>query len=337
MVGLKRFLLLFFATVSIFFSGLALSDEQLTVYSGRSDKFVIPVVEAFTEKTGIKVRLHNAKSTALINKLTLEGKRTEADLFLSNDAGNLQVGADKGLFLPLSDELSKDIPEQYRASDNSWIGLSSRMRVLVANTNSDHIDSLNSVFDLADPNLKDHLAITHSANGSYIAGATVYMLSAGDDKTKQWLEGMKANVDGKVFNKHSKVVKAVADGKADVGLVNHYYIYRHLAKDPDAPIKIILPDQGENGIGVAENIAGIAISKYSKKTDAAKQFIAFLVSEEGQKIFAEVNREYPVRPGVAASPEVPAAGSFKVSNVAMNKLGAERNRTLDLIESVGMP
>lgn len=337
MSSLKRFLLLFFATVSILFSGLSLSSEQLTVYSGRSDKFVIPVVEAFTEKTGIEVLLHNAESTALLNKLAIEGERTEADLFLSNDAGNLQVGTDKGLFQSLPAELSTDIPEQYRASDNSWIGLSSRMRVLVANTEADNVDSLSSVFDLADPSLKGRLAITHSANGSYIAGATVYMLSAGEDKTKQWLEGMKANVGGKVYNKHSKVVKAVAEGKADVGLVNHYYIYRHLAIEPDAPIKIILPDQAADGIGVAENVAGIAISKYSKNTEAAKEFIAFLVSKEGQKIFAEVNREYPVRPGVAAAAEVPEAGSFKVSDVAMNQLGAERDRTLDLIESVGMP
>ncbi len=335
MLCIKRSLLLFLSLISLFFSHLAISDDKLTVYSGRSDKFVIPVVEAFTAKTGIEVLLHNAKSTALLNKLALEGKRTQADLFLSNDAGNLQVGADKSLFEPLPAELSEHIPEQYRATDNSWIGLSSRMRVLVANTEAN--PSATSVFDLADPKFKNHLAITHSANGSYIAGATVYMLASGEDKTKKWLEGMKANVNGKVFNKHSKVVKAVADGKADIGLVNHYYIYRHLAADPDAPIKIILPDQSDDSMGVAENVAGIAISKYSKNKDAAKQFIAFLVSEEGQKIFAEVNREYPVRPGVVAAAEVPEAGSFKVSKVAMYQLGAERNRTLDLIESVGMP
>jgi len=337
MFGLKRLFILILAIILPFSGQLVFAGEQLVVYSGRSDRFVLPVVEAFTEKTGIKVILHNAESTALLNKLTLEGKRTEADLFLSNDAGNLQVGADKGLFLALPDELAANIPAQYRAPDNAWIGLSSRMRVLVVNTESGNVDSINSVFDLADPALKGRLAITSSANGSYVAGTTVYLLAAGEEKTKQWLEGMKANVDGKVFNKHSAVVKAVAKGKADVGLVNHYYIYRHLAEHPNSPIKIILPDQGDDGMGVAENVAGVAISQYSKKIDAAKKFVAFLVSEEGQKIFAEINREYPVRPGVATAAEVPIAGSFKVSDVAMYKLGAERNRTLDLIESIGMP
>lgn len=337
MLGLKRLFVPIMAIILSFSSPLVIADEQLVIYSGRSDQFVLPVVEAFTEKTGIKVILHNAKSTALLNKLILEGKRTEADLFLSNDAGNLQVGADKELFVPLSDEFVTDIPEQYRAPDNAWIGLSSRMRVLVVNTNAENTDSIQSVFDLANPKLKDRLAITHSANGSYIAGATVYMLASGEEKTGDWLRGMKANVDGKVYNKHSKVVNAVAAGKADVGLVNHYYIYRHLAEKPDAPIKIVLPDQSEDGMGVAENVAGVAISQYSKNKEAAKKLVAFLTSEEGQKIFAEVNREYPVRPGVAAAPAIPAAGSFKVSDVAMHRLGAERNRTIDLIESIGMP
>ena len=337
MLRLKRLLVPVIATIMSISGQFAMAEEQLVIYSGRSDQFVLPVVEAFTEKTGIKVILHNAKSTALLNKLILEGKRTEADLFLSNDAGNLQVGADKGLFEPLSDEFAAAIPEQYRAPDNAWIGLSSRMRVLVVNTNAENTDAIQSVFDLANPALKGRLAITHSANGSYIAGVTVYMLASGEKLTGDWLRGMKKNVDGKVFNKHSKVVNAVAAGKADVGLVNHYYIYRHLAKTPDAPIKIVLPDQDENGMGVAENVAGIAISQYSKNKEAAKKLVAFLISEEGQKIFAEVNREYPVRPGVAAAPAIPTVGSFKVSDVSMHKLGTERNRTLDLIESIGMP
>ena len=124
-------------------------------------------------------------------------------------------------------------------------------------------------------------------------------------------------------------------GKKSVGLVNHYYIYRHLDKNPDAPIKIVLPDQ--DSMGVAWNVAGAAISKYSEKHKDAEKFLAFLISEKGQKLFAEVNREYPTRPGIAASPEVPAAGSYKVADVPMAELGKYRNQTLDLIEAVGMP
>lgn len=310
---------------------------SLVVYSGRKDKFIKPVVAEFTKETGIKVLLHSGSSTSLLNKLRLEGSNSKADLFISNDAGNLEKGKEMNLFAPVSDKVASSIPQNLRASDNRWIGLSARARVLVKNTNDKSVEFVNSVFDLADPRLKGKLAITHSGNESYIAGVTVYMESAGKEKTSKWLAGMKSNVEGKVFNKHSKIVKAVANGKRGVGLVNHYYIYRHLKKYPKAPIKIVLPDQGKNDIGVAWNVAGVAITKESKNKKDAERFIAFVTSEKGQSLFAKVNSEYPAREGVAAAPEVPKAGSYKVAPVAMPVLGQQRNATLDLIEKVGMP
>ena len=310
---------------------------ELVVYSGRSDKFVKPVVEAFSKQTGIKVTLHAGSSTALLNKLKLEGDKTRADLFISNDAGNLQTGSDWQLFTPLAASLVEVIPANYRASDNTWVGLSARARVLVVNKNDHSADFVKSVFDLADPRLKGKLAITHSSNESYIAGVTVYLRASNEAKIKQWLQGMKANVEGSVFNKHGKIVKAVAEGKKSIGLVNHYYIYRHLAKHPDAPIQILLPDQGKEGMGVAWNVAGAAISKYSKHKDVAKKLLAYMISEAGQKQFAEANREYPTRPGVAAAAAVPPLASYKVADVHMSDLGKYRAATLDLIESVGMP
>lgn len=315
----------------------AAQPDFLVIYSGRSDKFVKPVIEKFTSETGIKVILHSAKSTELINKLRIEGKRTEADLLISNDAGNLQVGSDFGLFSPLSDALVKDIDPQYRAPDNTWIGLSARARVLVVNkARADELGYVKSVMDLADPRLKGKLAITNSANGSFIAGVTVYQELLGDERVLSWLKGMKVNSEGKVYNKHSKVVKDVAAGKKDIGLVNHYYIYRHLDKNPDAPIQILLPDQGEKGMGIAWNVAGIAIVKHSKKKALAEKLVSYLVSEKGQYTFANINREYPTRKGVSAAKEVPETGSFKVAKVPMFELGRKRNKTLDLIEEAGM-
>ncbi len=312
------------------------ADDELVVYSGRSDKFVKPVIKEFTKETGIKVLLHSAKSTALLNKLKVEGERTQADLYLSNDAGNLQLGSEMGLFQSLPTAVTDVIEPKLRASDSSWVGLSARARVLVANTAVD-TSFVKSVFDLADPRLKDRIAVTHSGNGSFIAGVTVYMLAAGEEKTRTWLQGVKENAAGQNFDKHSKVVRAVASGKKSVGLVNHYYIYRHLDKKPDAPIKIIMPDQDEGGMGVAWNVAGVAVSKYTKKSAAAIKFVEYLVSEKGQKLFAEVNREYPARKGVAAASEVPAADSINASTVEMAELGKQRNATIDLLEAVGMP
>ena len=310
--------------------------EPLVIYSGRSDKFVKPVIEAFTRDTGVEVVLHSAKSTELLNKLRLEGDRTDADLFLSNDAGNLQKGSELGLFRPIPDAVASVIAPNLRAGDNSWVGLSARARVLVVNTTADELDFVTSVFDLADPMLKGSLGITNSANESFIAGTTVYMLKAGKDDTADWLQGLKANAGDQVYAKHSKVVADVAAGRKTIGLVNHYYIYRHLAKHPDAPIEIRLPDQGEDQIGVAWNVAGIAVSKHSDNAAAVK-LVEYLLSEAGQKMFAEENSEYPARTGVPAASMVPPAGSYKVADVPMADLGKYRDATLDLLESIGMP
>lgn len=315
----------------------AVSAADLIVYSGRSDNFVKPVIEAFTKETGIEVTLHAGSATELLNKLRLEGERTPADVFISNDAGTLQVGADMDLFQSLPAEIAADIPEQFRGPDNEWLGLSARARVLVVNRDSDLAGEVDSVFDLADPKLRGRIAVTHSGNESYIAGVTVYMEAAGEDQTREWLEGVKANSDSGVFNKHSAIVDAVARGRKDVGLVNHYYIFRHLDKQPDAPIEMVMPDQGPDGMGVAWNVAGVAIPQHAKQPEAARKLVGFLASKQGQQMFAEVNREYPTRPDVPAAEQLPAAQNYKVAEVPMAQLGRERASTLDLIESVGMP
>ncbi len=318
-------------------SASAWSEQTLVVYSGRHAKFVKPVMDAFTKKTGIKVQLFSSKSTALINRLSLEGKKTKADLFISNDAGSLQIGSDKGLFTSVDKKTANLINQKYRAKNNSWVGLTARARVLVINTkHSNELKFVRSVFDLADSRLLGKIAITHSANGSFIAGITVYQKAVGDAKVLAFLKGIKMNSAGKVYNKHSKIVADVAKGKKIIGLVNHYYIYRYLDKHPKATIAVRLPDQGTKGMGVAWNVTGIAISKHSKKQKLAQKLVAYLLSKEGQKHFAIVNREYPVRAGVHAAKVIPPASSYKVSNVPMSEIGKSRNKTLSLIEKVGL-
>jgi len=325
-----------FLTLILVAQGSAAADA-LVVYTGRSDKFVKPALEEFTRQTGIEVVLHAGKSTALLNKLQMEGDRTDADIFFSNDAGTLQKGSELGLFAAIPDALTAVVPTNYRAADNTWIGLSARARVLVVNTQSDIAKSVTSVFDPADPKLKGQIAITNSTNESYTAGVTVYMLATDKTKVKTWLEGLKKNADGSVYSKHGKIVSDVAAGKKAVGLVNHYYIYRHLTTEPKAPIAIVIPDQGKDGMGVAWNVAGVAIAKHSKKQEQARKLVEYLVSPQGQKQFAEVNLEYPTRQGVPASKEVPAQDTIKVADVPMSQLGTKRDETIDLIEAVGMP
>ncbi len=330
-----RFLGLFLLLISLPLNQLY-AGEELLVYSGRSEKFVSPVMEAFTRETGIKVALLEGSSTALLAKLQNEGNASPADLYISNDAGNLQKGADLQLFRVLPRDIFRNIPSNYRSQTHDWLGLSARARVLVVNTGSPLIKNLTSVFDLATPALKGQIALTSSRNESFIAGVTVYMQLKGKAATRNWLSGMKQNLtNGSVFKEHSQVVEAVAKGQKAVGLVNHYYIYRYLEKHPHAPINILLPDQ--TGMGVAWNVAGAAIAKHSKRIKAAERLMAFMVSKAGQKLFTEVDREYPARPGISAAREVPAVATFKIADVPMTSLGKLRDETLELINAVGMP
>ncbi len=312
-------------------------SDPLVVYSGRSDVFVRPVMSRFTEKTGIEVVVHAGSATELVNKLRLEGRRTDADLFLSNDAGTLQLGASHDLFLTLPEALLGDIPENYRDAAGQWVGLSARARVLVVNTRAEGLSEIDSVFDLAREEMDGRIAITNSANESFIAGVTVYLEAAGEEATRAWLEGLRRNAGGSAYARHRQVVNDVAAGRRAVGLVNHYYVIRHLDDTPDAPLKMIVPDQEEGQIGVAWNVSGVGVARHSSQPEAAFKLVEFLVSEEGQAIFAGANREYPVRPGVTLTEGLPPAGEMRVADVPMSLLGPNRGRAVDLIEAAGMP
>lgn len=326
---------LLFLLLSVFASNSW--SEELLVYSGRKAKFVKPLIEEFTRQTGINVKLISGNSSMLLSRLSLEDKKTEVDLYISNDAGNLQRGSVFGLFRRLPDNISNTIPAEHRSSENDWIGLSGRLRVLVVNNESPYAGKIDSVFDLAKPEMKGRIGITKGSNESFIGGVTSYMGFAGKQKTRKWLKGLSTNAGKKVFKKHSKIVKAVADGKKEVGLVNHYYAYRHLKKHPDAPFKIVIPDQNSGtNAGAAWNLSGIAISKFTNQPEAAEKLVAFLSSKEGQKVFAEVNQEYPTRADVPAASHVTPYKNFRIASTSIEELGAQRERTIWDIQRNGI-
>lgn len=312
-------------------------SEELLVYSGRKEKFVKPLIEEFTRQTGINVKLVSGNSSSLLSRLSLEDSRTEVDLYISNDAGNLHRGSVFGLFRKLPAEVATSIPPEHRSVENDWVGLSGRLRVLVVNNKSPFAGKVKSVFDMAKPEMKDRIGITKGSNESFIGGVTTYIGFAGKQKTSQWLSDIKVNAGDKIFKKHSKIVKAVADGKKDVGLVNHYYAYRHLKKHPEAPFKIVIPDQGSTDkSGVAWNIAGVAISRFTDNTEAAEKLVKFLTSKDGQKVFAQANQEYPTRIDVPAASHITPYKNFKLASTSIEELGSKREKTIWEIQRVGL-
>ena len=179
-------------------------------------------------------------------------------------------------------------------------------------------------------------AIPNSGSEYLQAGVSVILSTYGEEKTRQFLQGLKTNADTQVYQKSSQIVEAVAKGQVPLGIVNHYYVYRHLAIQPDAPLAVVMPDQQEGGMGAIMNVAGVGIIKSTKRLDNAKLLVEFLVAQAGQKLFADLNKEYPLHSGVKTDPALVERKSFRAALVPLTKLAELREPTLTLIEQVGL-
>jgi iron(III) transport system substrate-binding protein len=311
--------------------------DKLTVYSGRAERLIKPVFDAFTAKTGIEIKLLSSGTTELVNRLKAEGDRSPADLLLTNDAGSLELARTAGLLRPLSmREIDRAIPPQFRAPDNSWIGLSGRFWIIARNTTMVQPNQIASLLDLADAKWKDKVAIPNAGSEYLQAGVSVMRAGMGDDRTKQFLQRLRDNAGIQVYQKSSQIVDAVAKGQVAMGIVNHYYVYRHLAAQPTAPLAVVMPDQHEGGMGAIMNVAGIGVLKHTPRLDNAKLLIEFLMGEAAQKMFADLNKEYPLHPDVKADPALIDRKNFRAALVPLTKLAELREPTLELIEQVGL-
>src|SRR6185503_6510205 len=323
-------LLLFAAGI---FAPFTQAADTLTIYSGRSERLIKPVLDAFTASTGIQIELLSSGTTELVNRLKAEGDRTSADLLITNDAGSLELARTAGLLHPLNmRQVERAIPAQFRASDNAWVGLSGRFWIVVYNRTMVQPDQVTSLLDLADPKWKDKIAIPNSGSEYLQAGVSVILATYGQEKTRQFLQGLKTNADTQVYQKSSQIVEAVAKGQIPLGIVNHYYVYRHLATQPDAPLAVVMPDQQEGGMGAIMNVAGAGIIKSTKHLESAKLLMEFLVAQVGQKMFADLDKEYPLHPEVKADPALVERKNFRAAQMPLTRLAELREPTLTLIE-----
>jgi iron(III) transport system substrate-binding protein len=317
--------------------GELLAAEKLVVYSGRSERLIKPVLDEFQAKTGIRVELLSSGTTELVNRLQAEADRSPADVFITNDAGSLERARELNLLRPLTQpEIDRAIPPQFRAPDNSWVGISGRFWILVYNTQQVRPDQITSMLDIADPRWKDKIAIPNAGSEYLQAGVSVIKATYGDERTKEFLAGLKRNAGNQVYQKSSQIVEAVAKGQAAVGIVNHYYIYRHLSTQPEAPIAALMPDQHEAGMGAIMNVAGIGVTRHAHHVESAKLLVEFLVAQTGQRFFAELNKEYPLDPAVQADPALVDRQSFRAAAVPLARLAELREPALTLIEEVGL-
>jgi len=307
--------------------------KELVLYSGRKEKLLQPVLDAFTKETGIKVILRAGGSSELANTVMEEKNNPQADAFIGNDAGTLEMMRKEGLLQSYDSEAVRKVPANLKSEDNTWVGVSARARVIIYNTNLVKENELpKSVFELTDPKWKGQVAMAKSSNESLIGHVTAIRVLKGDKAAEDFLKGLLAN-QVKVLKGHTEVRQAVGKGEFKLGLVNHYYY--HLQKKEGSPVGVIYPDQDPDQMGAPLNVSPVGIIKGAKNLEAAQKFVDFLLKPETQKLFAEVNYELPVLPGVPVN-EAKGYDDFKQSDVQLGVLGKELGNTIDLLEKVGL-
>ena len=306
-------------------------SASLTVYSGRSESLIGPLIDQFEADSGIDVRIRYGDTSELAVAILEEGDRSPADVFFAQDAGALGAMQDEARFAALDDDLLSRVDATFRSASGQWVGVSGRARVVVHSTTLAGDDLPGSIFDLTAPEWEGRVGWAPT-NGSFQAFVSAMRQVHGDDVTSDWLRAMLAN-GVQEYAKNTPIVQAVGDGEIDVGLVNHYYLWRFLAEDPNFPAANLYTDAGQAGALV--NIAGIGLLDSSDEKDAARIFLDYLLSESAQQFFASETNEYPLIDGVEPNPGIPDLATLDPPSLALTSL-ADLEGTLDLLRETGV-
>jgi iron(III) transport system substrate-binding protein len=307
---------------------------SVTVYSGREEELVEPLFEMFREQTGIDAEVRYGDSAELAATLAEEGDNSPADVFFAQDPGALGAVAGEGLLAELPEDVLARVDDRFRDDEGRWVGTSGRVRVLVFNTELvPEAELPASVFELTDPAWKGKIGIAPT-NGSFQAFVTAMRLEVGDNRTRDWLEGLQAN-EPQIYESNAPIVEAAAAGEIEVGLVNHYYLALVKEEQPDAPIENHFFAGDDPGALVS--VAGAGILESSDSPDAARAFVEFLLSEDAQRFYVEAaeEAEYPLIEGVEAQEGLPPLDELEGPDVDLEELGPELEETLRMLNEVG--
>lgn len=319
-------------------AGAGASAQELNLYTSREPGLVEPLLQAFTEDTGIKVNTVFLKD-GLVERLASEGESSPADVLMAVDAGNLVDLVERGLTQPVeSGVLSAAIPENLRDPGNQWFPLSMRARVVYAAKDLE-LDSI-TYEDLADPEWKGRICIRSGQHPYNTALFSAFMTHHDAAATEEWLTGLKANLARKAGGGDRDGAKDILGGICDIAIANSYYVgLMRSGKGGDEQkawgeaIKVILPTFEDGGTHV--NISGAAVAKNAPNRDEAVKLLEFLVSDEAQKIYGEANYEYPVKAGAAIDPIIASFGELKVDPLPLTEIVKNRKQVSELVDRVG--
>ena len=327
-------LVLVMSTAAIIACGNA-SDEgdtgSLTIYSGRSESLIGPIIQQFGKATGVKVLVKYAGTSQLAATLLEEGDQSPADVFFAQNPSGL--GAVEKLLAKLPDDLLAQVPDWARSPNGNWVGLSGRARTVVYNTERlTEADLPDNIFDFVDPKWRGRIGWAPT-NASFQTMVTGMRAIWGEDKTRTWLEDIQAN-DPLVYPKNTPIVAATASGEIDVGFVNHYYLHRFLIEEGES-------FQARNyhfrsgGPGSIIMVAGAGILVNSKNRDTGERFLKYMLSPVAQQYFASETFEYPLIAGVETQRGLLPISAIAHPDIPLKQL-ADLQGTQALIRDTGI-
>lgn len=316
----------------------ASAEQVVNVYSYRQPTLIQPLFDSFTARTGIEVRAVFADN-GLVERLAQEGRNSPADLLLTSDVGRLVEAANRGLAQPVASEIIlADVPANLRDAENRWFGLTMRARVVYASKERAPITAI-SYEELADPKWRGKICM-RPGNHPYNLGLIAAMIAhKGEDFTRGWLEGLKANLAVKPSGNDRAQAKSVFAGECDLAIANTYYMGKMLTeeKEPEqkqwaGAVKIVFPSSPDFGTHV--NISGMMLTANAPNRDNALKLMEFLASDEAQQIYANGNFEYPVNPRVPASDLVRSWGDFTPDSLNVAEIAKFEPAASRLVDEV---
>jgi iron(III) transport system substrate-binding protein len=315
--------------------------NELNIYSHRQPFLINPFLEAFTNKTGIKTNVVYS-TKGLAQRLKAEGKNSPADVILTVDIGRLQVYADMNLLSVInSKKLTENIPSHLRSNDSTWVSLSKRSRIIVVAKNRVNPSSISRIEDLANPKWKGKIC-TRPGSHIYNRALMASMIAAhGFDGATKWAEGLVANLARRPQGNDRAQVKAIHEGQCDIAIINNYYYGKlKYSDDPKQRVwadglSLIFPNQGLNDRGAHINISGGGVARFSKNKDNAIRFLEFLSEEASQKLYGEINFEYPVNPRVVPTQTLLDWGVFREDQLPIHTIAELSQESQKIIDRVG--
>ena len=313
------------------------ADGEVNLYSFRQPQLIEPLLRRFGEETGTKVNVVYAEK-GLLERLKAEGDNSPADVVLTADVGNLNDLVEAGVLQPVrSKVLEANIPAQYRDPEGRWFGLTLRARVIYASKERVKPGEVARYEDLADPKFRDRVCSRSGKHVYMVSLIASVIASDGEQRAEQWLDGLKNNLARKPQGNDRSQAKAIHEGECDLALANTYY-YGAMQSNPEErawaeAVTLVFPNQADRGAHV--NVSGAAVTKAAKNRDNAVRLLEYLSGDEAQRIYAEENFEYPVKPGVPLSPVVASWGSFKADSIPLVEVARERASASRLVDRIG--